>query len=199
MNEASDDHLINLQIANFQSISKAQKNLLIVLMSYLGFVWIYAFSPASDASIKILGLSLPTPDFWPITPAMLTVLTLGFIGTINAIGPVWAKLQSTATKAGLDFYDFDVQKNLLDYFTFLTLHPEKPLEDRKSRRFQLRHFLYPLVILASLYATSYSMRKLPSTCFYKTYSWGCIFVQVAFSIRIFWRALCRFSGIRQEH
>src|SRR5579864_2840194 len=123
----SDRLLFDLQLANFLAIGKTQKNLLIVLMSYLGLIWVYAFRTSGELSIQLLGVSLRAQGFWPVAPAALTVLSLAFVGAINAAAPAWTALQKTskALKLHLEFYDFDVQKNLLDYLTFLTLHPEK--------------------------------------------------------------------------
>ena len=200
----SDDsrRCFELLVANFQSISKTQKSFLVILMSYLGLVWAYAFSPGGEVSIQILGVSLRAAGFWPITPSVLTILSLGFVGSINALAPVWAKLKKTAIGSSLDFYDLDTQKNILDYLTFLTIHPEKRLEDRDprdpKRRFDFRHFLYPLVLLGALYTTYHSRHQLPLTYFYRTYVVGCILIQAAFSLRIYWRAVCRFFRIRGE-
>jgi hypothetical protein len=200
MSENDDNkRLFELQLANFQSIGKTQKNLLIVLMSYLGLVWVYASSPGGEVSIQILGVSLRAAGFWPVTPVVLTVLSLGLVGAMNALAPVWAGLRRTSEtlKLPVGFYDFDTQKNLLDFFTFLTLHPEKRLETRDpNRQFGLGHFLYPSVLAGTLYTTYYSLRRLPETCFYEPYVVTCILVQAAFSARIYWRAVCRFLRIR---
>src|SRR5713226_7410971 len=202
MREGDDNRRsFELQLANFQSIGKTQKNLLIVLISYLGLVWVYPSSPGGEVNIQILGVGLRPAGFWPVTPAVLTVLSLGLIGAINALAPVWAGLRKTSEtlKLPLEFYDFDTQKNLLDYLTFLTLHPEKRLETRDpKRRFSLGHFLYPLVLLGALYTTYYSLRRLPKTCFYEAYVITCLFVQAAFSVRIFWRAICRFLHFEEK-
>jgi hypothetical protein len=202
MSEAEDNkRLFDLQLANFLSIGKTQKNLLLVLMSYLGLVWVYAFRASGDVSIQILGVSLHAEGFWPVTPAVLTVLSLAVVGAINAAAPTWAGLQKTSKmlKLPLEFYDFDTQKNVLDYFTFLTPHPEKRLETRNpKRRFSFGHFLYPSVLAGTLYTTYYSLRQLPTTHGYKTYVIGCMFVQAVFSFRIFWRAVCRFLRIRRH-
>lgn len=191
----------DLQLANFQSIGKAQKNFLIVLMSYLGMVWIYAFNTGTDVTIQLLGVGFHAAGFWQVEPAALTVLSLGLIGSINAMGPVWRRLRQTAKDLGLSsiFYDYDTQKNLVDYLTSLTLHPEKRLEGREpDRRFSFSHFLYPSILLATIYTTYFSIRRMPQTYTYKSYVLTCIVVQVLFSIRIFWKAACRFFGIRKE-
>jgi hypothetical protein len=202
MSEINDnDRLFQLQLANFLSIGKTQKNLLIVLMSYLGLVWVYAFRPGGEVSIQILGVSLRAEGFWPVTPAILTILSLSLVGAINALAPTFAGLRKTskALNLPLEFYDFDTQKNLLDYLTFLTLHPEKRLETRNpKRRFSFGHFLYPSVLVSALYTTYYSLRQLPSTYRCEAYVITCMLVQIVFSIRIFWRAICRFFSIRQH-
>ncbi len=191
----------DIQLANFQSVSRTQKNLLIVLMSYLGLVWVYASSPTGELSIQILGVSLRAAGFWPVTPTVLTVLSLGLVGAINALEPVWAGLRSTAAtlELPLDFYDFDIQKNLLDYFTFLTLHLERRLETRDpKRRFALGHFLYPSTLLGALYTTFYSLHQMPRTRLHEVYVVVCMLAQIAFSARIYWRAIRRFLRIREE-
>lgn len=197
----SEKLLFDLQLANFLAIGKTQKNLLIVLMSYLGLIWVYASRSSGEISIQLLGVSLRAGGFWPVAPAALTVLSLALVGAINAAAPAWRALQETSKALDLDleFYDFDIQKNLLDYLTFLTLRPEQPLEARnRERRFSLTHFLYPSVLIGTLYTTFYSIRQLPRTPVWILYVAGCMAVQVAFSQRIYWRAICRFLRIRQH-
>lgn len=197
----SDKLLFDLQLANFLAIGKTQKNLLIVLMSYLGLTWVYASRSSGEISIQLLGVSVRAGGFWPVAPAALTVLSLALVGAINAAAPAWRALEKTSKSLNLhlEFYDFDIQKNLLDYLTFLTLRPEQHLEERnRVRRFSFTHFLYPSVLVGTLYTTFYSTRQLPGTPIWVFYVVGCISVQVAFSLRIYWRAICRFFRIRQH-
>jgi hypothetical protein len=197
--DESEKLLFDLQLANFLAIGKTQKNLLIVLMSYLGLIWVYAARSSGEINIQLLGVSLRAGGFWPVAPAALTVLCLAFVGAMNAAAPAWRALEKTskALNLHLEFYDFDIQKSLLDYLTFLTLRPELHLEKRNpERRFSFSHFLYPSILVGTLYTTYYSMRELPRRPVWVLYVSACIVVQVAFSLRIYWLAICRFLRIR---
>ena len=199
---AENERLFNLQLANFQSISKTQKIFLTALVSYLSLVWgWYTFGSGNEVSVQVFGVSVKASGFWPVTPLVLTFLCLGLIGAINALGPVWNRLEATAKAFQAGFYDLDVNKNLIDYLTFLRIHPEKAVErpDPRAARFNIQHFYYLIPIVASIYTTYFSIARLPPTYFYTAYCCGCLAFQAVFAVRIFWRAICRFLGVRNQH
>ncbi len=202
MEESEDKkRLFELQLANFQSIGKTQKLFLTALVSYLALVWgWYTFGSGNEVSVQVLGVSVKASGFWPVTPLVLTFLCLGLIGAVNAIGPVWSRLAATAKSFEAEFYDLDLNKNFVDYLTFLRIHPEKAVARPDATvRFNIQHFYYPILVVGSIYTTYFSMAKLPPTYFYTVYCCICLGFQALFSVRIFWRAICRFLGVRLRH
>lgn len=194
--------LFELQLANFQSISKTQKVFLHALVSYLALVWGWQLlGSGNEVSIQVLGVSVKAAGFRPVTPLVLTFLSLGLIGAMNAIGPTWKRLRRSARTldAQIDFYDLDINKNFVDYLTFLSIHPEKPIVGRdENARFNIARFYYPLFIAGAIWTTYYARTRLPASHFYAVYFWLCFGFQVLFSIRVFWLAICRFFGIRRR-
>ena len=159
-----NERLFEFQLANFQSVSKTQKLFVTALVSYLALVWgWYKFGSGSEVSVQVLGVSVKASGFWPVTPVVLTFLCLGLIGAINAMGPVWNRLETTAKSLQAEFYDLDVNKNFIDYLTFLRIHPEEAVArpDPRAGRFNIQHFYYSILIVASIYTTYFSIAKLP--------------------------------------
>jgi len=194
--------------AGFQSVCKAQTFYVNTLLVYLFVVWGWeSISATGGVTIQVLGLSLYATGFWPITPLVVSVVTLGLVGAMNAMGPLWKRLASASTTVGLEAYftDLDVHKNILDYFTFLRLHPERiaqpgiPIPKREQfRRFKLGPLLYPFLIAWGIYTTYYALDRLPKTTAYMAYALSCLGLQLMFSLRVFWRAICGFLGIRRD-
>jgi hypothetical protein len=200
----------DLAYSNLQSISRAQRLYLTALLLYLCLVWGWFFVGNREAvSLQLLGVMLRTEGFWTITPLVTTLLTLALIGSINAAGPVWKRLREAFSKVGIPapecsvvFYQLDTDKNIFDYFTFLKLHPEKlPREERRAR-FDLWHFLYPSLFAASIYTNyrawmeAYGIGEAWHHLGFQTYALVCLFLQTAYAVRPFYRATCRFLGIR---
>ena len=72
-----NERLFDLQLANFQSVSKTQKLFLTALVSYLALVWgWYTFGAGNEVSVQVLGVSVKASGFWPVTPVVLTFLCL---------------------------------------------------------------------------------------------------------------------------
>jgi hypothetical protein len=199
---------IDLLRTGLQAVSKAQKIYVHTLLIYLFLVWGWqSISATGEVTIQVLGLSIRATGFWPITPLVITVLNLALVGSMNAIGPVWERLSDALKQAGKELYwtDLDTNKNVLDYFAFLKIHPEKPVQPKlpipkpeQFRRFKLGGLLYPSLIAWGIYTTFFSLSRLPKTRAYVIYVLGCFGIQLLFSIRVFWKALCRFWGFRIE-
>jgi len=202
----------DLAHANLQSITRAQRFYLSSLLVYLCLVWGWFFVGSGETvTIQMLGATIKTSGFWKITPLVTTLLTLGLIGSINAAGPAWRRLRETLWYLGIAsseprvvFHQLDTHKNIFDYFTYLRLHPEKPAQGMRSARFDFRHFLYPSLYAASIYTTyratreafTFGDRWLHSG--FQIYALVCLGFQIAYSVRPFWRAFCRFLGLRTD-
>jgi hypothetical protein len=202
-----------LHRANIQSISKAQKVHLTTLLAFLCLLWGWHFTAeGKDVTIQMLGITVPASGFWSITPFVVALFSLALIGSINAAGPAREKLGRALSKMGQKlgvehefvYYDLDVHKNIFDYFTFLRLHPEKKHFEARRKNLELRHFLYPGLLVWGIYTTYYAM-ELPflfetrsEIIAFQLYASVCLFFQSAFSVRPLWRGTCRFLGIRKE-
>ncbi len=192
--------LFDLHYANLQAISKAQKVHLTTLMGYLGVVWgWYTVGDPASITIQMLGVTIQARGFWVVTPLVVAFFSLALIGSINAAGPARKKLDAALKKLGLEkefeFYDLDTHKNVFDYFTFLWLHPEKTLAFTP-----FRHFLYITPVLIGILTTCFAMRRpqLSGILWFRLYAGTCLGFQIAYSVRPFWRASCRFLGIRKD-
>jgi hypothetical protein len=205
-----DDSTLNLRVfdlhyANLQAIAKAQKVHLTTLMVYLGVVWgWYIVGEASSITIQMLGVAIKAKGFWIVTPLIVTFFSLAVIGSVNAAGPARKKLDAALKNLGMEkefeFYDLDTHKNVLDYFTYLRLHPEKTLSEVQHQRFQIWHFLYVTPMLVGIYTTWFAMRRpeLSGILWFRLYAGTGLILQAACCVRPFWRALCRFLGIRKD-
>src|SRR5947209_4143583 len=204
--------LFDLAHQNLLSISKAQRFYLSALLVYLCIVWGWYLVAAKEAlSIQIFGITLKTDGLWVMTPGITTALSLALIGAVNAAGPAWERLRKQAELLGVGwlscavtFYQLDTHKNLFDYLTYLRLHPEKPPSEEPGRRFYLWHFLYPSLYAWSIY-TSYTavveVWGFKGVIHHRgalLYGGACLVLQAAYSIRPWWRAVCRFLGVRTQ-
>jgi hypothetical protein len=212
-NRGIDWQLFDLHHANSQSISKAQKVHLTILLAYLCLVWGWHFTADdTDVTIQMLGITLQESGFWTITPFVVMLFSLTLIGTINAAGPAKEKLERAMKKLDQElgvekefvYYDLDTHKNIFDYFTFLRVHPERKHFEGRLGRLELRHFLYPGLLLWGICTTYYTMElpflfeKKSEVVAFQLYASACLFLQGAFSVRLMWKAICRFLGVRKE-
>jgi hypothetical protein len=196
---------IDLLRASLQSVSKAQNFCVHSLLVSLLIVWGWqSISPGGEVVVQVLGVSMRATGFWPIAPLVIALLNLSLIGAMNAMAPVWERIGTALTNAKMEMYwsDLDTNKNLLDYFAFLKIHPENPVQPKQPlsngeqvRTHKLSVWLYPLLISWGIGTTLYSFWMLPHTNGYKFYVFGCFGVQILFFVRTFWNAFCRFFGI----
>jgi hypothetical protein len=195
----ADWKLFDLRYKNLQSISKAQRVHLSTLLIQVALLWSWYLSGSRDVTVQ--GLALTSGGVWLATPALLTFFCLAFIGSINAALPAKKKLQEIGqqltARTELDckfaFYDLDTDKNVLDYLTFLKVSPTNNKFDQAGR-FNIRHFFYPIVMAVSIATTWFAVKGLPKTWPFRLYLLTCVGLQILFSIRPFYRAVCRFVG-----
>jgi hypothetical protein len=189
--------------ASMQAVGKSQTRFVNVLLTYLAVLWAWQFMPSAFAPGNVIEtpiVKLSPSGLWAITPAVLTVLSLSLIGSMNIMGPVWQRLSEAAQRLGQAFFwsDLDVNKNLIDYFTYLKLWPEGTVEIAKtSRQWSPYVFSYPLLLLGSVVTTFFA--DYPTAPFgFKCYVWICAILQLVYSFRIWYRAFCRFFGVRKK-
>lgn len=90
---------------------------------------------------------------------------------------------------------------MIDFFTYLKVWPEGPVEPfsvpREEKKYRLAVFSYPAVItFASITTGMADYPDAPQS--YRAYVYGCVLIQMLFSFRIWYRAICRFFGVRRE-
>jgi len=200
----TDWRLFEIHKASMEAVGKAQGRFVNALLSYLAILWGWWLMRPSDMTVDFPLVKLNPAGLWALTPAVLTVLSLSLIGSLNIMGPVWKRLSDSTDRLEqkVFFTDLDVNKNVIDYLVYLRIRPEGPVEPTKapiqtSRKWSLYVFSYPLLLLFSIASTFLADYKGAPASF-RLYVYGCGFLQVLFSVRIWYRAFCRFLGIRRE-
>lgn len=182
---------------------KSQARFVATLLAYLALLWGLHFMGPSGPTVQILGVTLAPTGLWTISPAVLSVLVLSLVGSMNIMGPIWKRLRLCAEKLGQVFFwtDLDPNKTMIDFLTYLRIRPEGPVEafsiPREEKKYRLAVFSYPAVITFAT-ITSGMADNPDAPWSYRTYVYGCVLVQVLFSFRIWYRAVCRFFGLRRE-
>ncbi len=199
--------IFELSYQNLQSVSKAQDFYVRVLMLFLGLVWAWEIlGRKGEVTIGVLGAEIHVASLWLATPLILTIVSLALVGAMNAAGATWRRLKKAIRELGVDFYftDMDTHKNLLDYFGFLTLKPEKKIQEVEPSQYKPKGFtrvgvfIYPSLIALGAFTTAFSRGRMPKGCLPQMYVWACFATQLVFSLRIYWRALCGFFWIRTK-
>jgi hypothetical protein len=188
--------------ASLASAGRSQARFVAGLLGFLSLLWGWHYMRPSEFSIQILGTNIKADGLWTIAPAVLTVLVLGLIGSMNIMGPIWKRLRDCTAKLNEVFFwtDLDPNKTMIDFFTYLTVKPEGPVEatdlPREEKRFRWAVFSYPLVILIATVTTILADYPTAS-CRFRFYVYTLAGLQALFSIRIWYRSVCKFFGIRK--
>jgi len=189
--------------ASLAAAGRSQARFVTGILAFLGVLWSWHFMMPSGATVPVLGVPLDRVGLWIIAPAFLSVLVLSLIGSMNIMGPIWKRLSNCAGKLGQVFFwtDLDPNKTLIDFFMHLALWPEGPVEPfdvpREDKRFRFAVFSYPAVITFATITTG--LADYPNaSCSYRAYVYGCVSIQAVFSIRVWYRAVCRFFLVRRE-
>lgn len=194
--------------ANFQSIGRAQGIYVTALLSYICLVWVLPF--VRKGSFHLGVLNLDADGVWNITPFVLLVLTLTYIGTVTAARPALTRLHE-AEKELLGtqehtFFDFDTHKNIIDYLVILQLHPlsktRMPKDDGHSKPWseRLHQLVLPSLFVGSAYTSWRVVLRLPAVSHTASVlGWTCLVIQLAFSMRPICRCLGRLFGAERTH
>ena len=124
---------------------------------------------------------------------------------MNAALPAKKALEEVAQRVGLDtvtscsfaFYDLDTDKNVLDYLTFLKVSPTTN-EFSQMDRHNIRQFLYPAVVVLSMFTTIFALSGISHGWLCRSYVVGCFGIQLLFSVRPVTRSIRRFRGINVD-
>jgi hypothetical protein len=186
------------------SVGKSQARFVAALLSYLAVLWGLNYTKLKGVKLTILGVDVGSDALWKISPAVLTVLVLALIGSLNIMGPIWKRLRNCCAELGIDLFwtDVDSHKTLIDYFNHLKLRPEGPVEpvdtpSPEANKYRISVFSYQAVISFATLTTllaDYPGARWP----YRIYVYGCALVQMIFSFRTWYRAVCRFLGVRRD-
>ncbi len=190
--------------SSMAAVGKSQARFVSGLLGFLAILWGWHFMRPEGMALQFLGVSINPSGLWTIAPAVLTIVSLALIGSMNVMGTVWRRLDMAASKLGQPFFwgDLDTNKNILDYLTYLKIWPEGPVEATSppvdiTRKWSLYVFSYPLALALATVTTF--MADHPGARYqFKAYVYTCGFLQILFSSRIWYRALCRFLGVRRE-
>jgi hypothetical protein len=103
------------------SVGKSQARFVAALLSYLAVLWGLNYTKLKGVKLTILGVDVDSDALWKINPAVLTVLVLALIGSMNIMGPIWKRLRNCGAELGIDLFwtDVDSHKTLIDYLNHL--------------------------------------------------------------------------------
>lgn len=186
------------------AVAKSQARFVAALLSYLAVLWGLHLTQLKNAKLALLGVDIDSDVLWRLSPAVLTVLVLALIGSMNIMGPIWKRLRDCCAELRVDVFwtDVDPNKNLIDYFNHLKIWPEGPVEpvdtpSPAANKHRATVFSYQAVIAFATVTTALADDRSASWQ-YRAYVWSCFTVQLLFSIRTYYRATCRFFGVRRE-
>ncbi|MGA2429655.1 MAG: hypothetical protein ABSH13_14245 [Candidatus Acidiferrum sp.] len=196
--------------ANLQSVSRAQGIYLTALLVYICLVW--AMYVMGTATVHMESLELKMDAVWQISPFVIMVLTLAVVGTLNATASAYRELREAGSAIfGPDFgslFAIDTYKNVIDYLALLQILPwgrtRNPTDSHGDQPLLLRlHHLILPGLFAISFATSYwSVRQAsfrPQLRFFLVFGWVCLFIQLIFSARPFYRWGVRLFGAKRTN
>jgi hypothetical protein len=182
---------------------KSQARFVSGLLGFLALLWGWHYMKPTHLTIQVLGATLEADGLWAIAPGVLTCLVLALVGSMNIMGPIWKRLRICADELSEVFFwtDLDPNKTLIDFFTYLKIWPEGAVESHEVPREVSIHrfavFSYPAVITFATVTSG--LADYPGAPWpYRVYVYGCVSLQTLFSLRVWYRAFCRFWGIRRN-
>ncbi len=198
---------------NMQSISRAQGLYATALLAYICLVWAVFFVGSSDVSIHLGWLDLKVDGIWRITPFVLLVLTLAYIGTITAAMSALTQLKSAEKEMfganEQSLFDIDTHKNLIDYLARLQLNPfgktRMPKDETGNESILRRttHLILPLLFVGSAFTSFWAIHELSKnrssgqSKWFLIFGWTCFGLQVLYSLRPLRRFVWRFFGAKR--
>jgi hypothetical protein len=211
----SDDEKAKLKFdlanANMQSIGRAQGLYVTTLLTYVCIVWALFFVGSGNAILHLGPLDLNINGVWSITPFVLLVLTLAYIGSVTAATPAFKRLREAQKELfgshEHSFFDLDSHKNIIDYLAILQLWPtgntRTPKDDDGSESFwhRLHHLILPNIFVGSALTSYWAIHELSALgrCYRVPLLFGRCFLglQIAYSLRPMRRLMWRFFGAKR--
>lgn len=199
----------DLANANVQSIGRAQGRYATALLIYNCLVWGFPFIGGKGAVFHLDGLDLSVDGLWNITPFVMLVLVLVYIGSLTAFGPALTQLRETEKKLfgseNWPLASIDTHKNIIDYLACLQIRPwgktSKPTDDVPNHWWQrLYHLILPIVFFGSAFTAYWAIHRQytfgSSNSAALTFDYSCLGAQILFSGRPVWRCTARFFGAK---
>lgn len=192
--------------ANVQSIGRAQGRYATALLAFIAVLWAFSLVGDSEAVLHLDGLDLKADGLWSITPPVMLVLVLGYIGTLTAFAPALAQLHEAEERLfGSErspLFNLDTHKNIIDYLARLQVKPwgrtSWPTEETPEQWWRrLTHLILPVVFAFSWITSYWAVHRSQLLHFHwyaLTFDWACLVFQAAFSVRPIYRCVKRFSG-----
>jgi hypothetical protein len=191
--------------ANMQSIGRAQGLYATALLTYICLFWALFFVGSSEVSIHLGWLDLRVGGVWGITPFVILILTLAYIGTVTAATPALTQLREAEEgflgSSEHSFFQIDTHKNLLDYLGLLQLVPWGKTRKPKDYGGRIPNLILPILFLGSAFTSYWAIHELSklgkSHRAALIFGWCCLGLQGAFSLRQLRRFLWRFLGAKR--
>jgi hypothetical protein len=148
-----------------------------------------------------------------ITPVVLLILTLAYIGTLTAAMSAFAQLRGVekdlfgANEHSL--FEIDTHKNLIDYLARLQLNPQgktRVPRDEASEGSILRrtpHLILPILFVGSAFTSFWAIHELSKNStpgqshWFLFFDWTCFGLQVLYSLSPTRRCVWRFFGAKR--
>jgi hypothetical protein len=211
----SDTTKLKFELANqnMQSIGRAQGLYVTALLTYMCLVWAVFFVGTNDFSIHLGWIDVKVGGIWRITPFVLLVLTLAYIGTVTAAMSALAQLRSTEKDLfGTNehsLFEIDTHKNMIDYLARLQLNPfgnTRMPKDETGEESILRrtpHLILPILFIGSAVTSLWAIHELSKNSiagqvhWFLVFDWVCFGLQVLYSLRPMRRFVWRFFGAKR--
>ena len=200
-----------LLLTNFQAVGRSQSFYVNALATSVLVVWaVDLLHHSGGITVQLLGASIQINGLWKIAPLVCGILCLALIGSINFIHHAWRRLDLQIQEVfpetpSFFFTEFDPHKNILDYLAVLTLSLRKPvLPDTadnpaaENLRWEPSLLLYPTLVMASIFTTAFTLRRVDVTWWSVAYVWTSTLLQSLFAFPFLWRKACLFTGVHKN-
>lgn len=121
------EKLVDFYYDRLQSIRRAQKHYLALLLTLLGFVWVFYWGKSGASPASVFGLPISNKSLLGITPGLSTILLLGVVGSLRAAQPALQLFREAWKNSGaateLKPEGINNHQNWVDYLGFIWARP----------------------------------------------------------------------------
>src|SRR5689334_4891358 len=90
--------------SSLAAAGKSQARFVATLLGFLTLLWGWHYMQPYHFAVQYMGATIQPSGLWTIAPAVLTVLALAVIGSMNIMGPIWKRLRDCTAKLGEQFF-----------------------------------------------------------------------------------------------